>query len=203
MLIDQDGNQITAGDHMTGNGDILAMSTAWRIVAVLNKKVEFGPLLNVLGHLMTGLAGGIPDRTGLDLQQYFDGDGDIHPDISCHPVIVLRADRSNQLRALRARLRDVNIRVVDFVHTMTEGGTATQLARTQETPAAELEYLGIAFMGDRATLDSFTRTRGTDRRNDQGRAGTAPAAAEQCAGRARLSRGAGGSAARSAVTTTT
>lgn len=107
MLIDQDGNQITAGDHMTGNGDVLAMSTAWRIVAVLNKKVEFGPLLNVLGHLMTGLAGGIPDRTGLDLQQYFDGDGDIHPDISCHPVIVLRADRSNQLRALRARLRDV------------------------------------------------------------------------------------------------
>lgn len=128
-----------------------------RLVVVLNRKVEYARLLNVLGHLVAGLAGGLPDRSELDLQDYVDGDGDIHPDIGYHPVIVLRADNSNKLRTLRGQLRAEGIRVVDFVHTMTEGGTPEQLARTRQTPAEELEYFGIAFIGPRAALEPFTR----------------------------------------------
>lgn len=128
-----------------------------RIVVVLNRKIELGRLLNVLGHLVAGLAGGLPDRGELDLRQYVDASGDTHPDIGYHPVIVLRADNSNKLRTLREQLRGNGIRVVDFVHTMAEGGTPAQLARTRETPADALEYYGIAFMGERAELEPYTR----------------------------------------------
>jgi hypothetical protein len=128
-----------------------------RLVVVLNRKVEHGRLLNVLGHLVAGLAGGLPDRAELDLQRYVDADGDTHPDISYHPVVVLRADSSNKLRTLREQLRAHGIRVVDFVHTMTEGGTPAQLSRTRSTPAGELEYFGIAFFGARTELEPFTR----------------------------------------------
>jgi hypothetical protein len=128
-----------------------------RVVIVVNRKLEVGRLLNVVGHLVLGLGGGVPDREVLALQEYRDADGGVHPDLSHHPVIVLKADNSNKLRTLRAALQQQGIRAVDFVHTMADGGTPAQLAATAATPEAQLEYFGVAFLGDRAELEPLTR----------------------------------------------
>ncbi len=40
---------------------------------------------------------------------------------------------------------------------MADDGTPAQLAATAQTPAAELEYFGIAFLGDRRELEPLTR----------------------------------------------
>ncbi len=92
-----------------------------KFVAVLNKKVELGRLLNALGHMAAGLAGGYEAREGLHFLQYSDKDGGAHPNISHFPFIVLKADNSNQIRTVRNEAIKRNIPYTDFTSTMIVG----------------------------------------------------------------------------------
>ena len=49
---------------------VLPNENLHRFVVVLNRKVEPGRLMNALGHMAAGLAGGHPDREQLCLLQY-------------------------------------------------------------------------------------------------------------------------------------
>ncbi|MFG1673932.1 DUF2000 domain-containing protein [Micromonospora sp. NPDC049282] len=141
----------------TSNPTADSQEAGIRTVIVLNRKLDVGRLLNVAGHLAVGLAAGAPDHRLFDLQTYRDADGDTHPDISAHPVIILKADNSNRIARLRVELSEAGVRSVDFVNTMADGGTARQLLDTAATAAADLEYYGIAFIGERAILDPLTK----------------------------------------------
>ena len=129
----------------------------YRFVAVLNKKVEPGRVMNALGHMAAGLGGGFPEKEKLALDNYIDNDGSIHQSISDNPFIVLRADNSNQIRTLRNKLKEENIYFVDFTSTMVEGTSQEQKDRTKQTPEAELEYFGTCFFGDDETLAPLTK----------------------------------------------
>lgn len=127
-----------------------------RFVAVISKKVEVGRAVNVLGHLSVSLANQLSDDDAV-YTDYHDLDGNLHPNISHYPFIVLRADNSNKIRKLRQEALDRGIPFSDFTHTMVEGGSEVQQQTTKNTSEAELEYLGICLFGETENLRELTK----------------------------------------------
>lgn len=128
-----------------------------KFVAVLNKKIPVGSLMNALGHMAAGLAGSYPDLAAMRFDHYVDQDGNDHKSISDHPFIILAADTSHQIRTLRQRLIAAGVHFVDFTSTMTVGTYEEQKARTQATPEAQLEYYGICMFGSKEALGPLTK----------------------------------------------
>lgn len=133
------------------------MPTTHKFVAVLNKKIEPGRLMNALGHMAAGFGASYPEKEMLRMDTYRDKDGGEHPAISDNPFIVLSADNSNQIRTLRNALITAGIQFTDFTGTMTVGTFAEQKQKTAQTPEAELEYYGICFFGENEQLRDLTK----------------------------------------------
>lgn len=127
-----------------------------RFIAILNKKVEVGKLMNALGHMIAGLVGGYGQVQEMSFLQYQDKDGGTHPNISHFPFIVLKADNSNQIRTVRNEALRVGIPFTDFTSTMTVGTSQEQVERTKNTKEVELDYWGICLFGDTIQLREFT-----------------------------------------------
>lgn len=127
-----------------------------RFIAILNKKVETGRLMNALGHMTAGLVGGFGNVEEMCFLEYKDKDGGVHPNISHFPFIVLKADNGNQIRTIRNEALKRGIPFTDFTSTMTVGTSQEQIDRTKETPEAELDYWGICLFGDTNELREFT-----------------------------------------------
>jgi len=136
--------------------DSLPDEKSKRFVAVLNKKVETGKLMNALGHMTAGLAGGHKDSGEMCFLQYGDKDGGTHHNISHFPFIILQADNSNQIRTVRNEAIKRNLSFTDFTSTMTVGTSAEQVKATKETPEQDLEYFGICLFGNTQELRDFT-----------------------------------------------
>lgn len=128
-----------------------------KFVAVLNKKVPIGSLMNALGHMSAGLVGSYPQIPDMRFDAYIDKDGNAHKSISDHPFIILSADNSNQIRTLRNELIKSGIHFVDFTSTMTVGTYAEQKVRTSQTPEIELEYYGICMFGAKDIISPLTK----------------------------------------------
>lgn len=127
-----------------------------RFIAVLNKKIEIGRLMNALGHMTAGLSGGSDKAEEMYFLQYQDKDGGSHPNISHFPFIVLKADNSNKIRTVRNECITRGIPFSDFTSTMTVGTSQEQQDATKATPESELEYYGIVMFGTTTELREFT-----------------------------------------------
>lgn len=128
-----------------------------RFIAVLNKKIEIGKLMNALGHMSAGLAGGSGLPQEMCFLHYEDKNGGKHPSISHFPFIVLKADNSNQIRTVRNEAMKRGIIFSDFTSTMTIGTSEEQVNNTKNTPELELEYYGICLFGETEILREFTK----------------------------------------------
>jgi len=128
-----------------------------RFVAVLNKKIEVGKLMNALGHMTAGLAGMYPNSIDMCFLEYRDKSNGIHPYISHFPFIVLAADNSNKIRVLRNELISRNIPYNDFTSTMTIGTSEEQVANTACALESELEYFGICTFAQSDLLRELTK----------------------------------------------
>lgn len=113
--------------------------------------------MNALGHIAVGFAASYPEQKEMRLDNYEDADGNVHPNISDNPFIILQADNSNKLRVLRQALSDADIRFVDFTNTMVVGGYLEQQERTKATSEAELEYWGIVTFGETEKINALTK----------------------------------------------
>jgi hypothetical protein len=131
--------------------------TTHKFVAVLNKKIPVGNLMNALGHMTAGLVALYPDLSELRFNSYFDKDGGEHKSISDNPFIILAADNSNKLRTLRQSLLNSSIKFTDFTSTMTVGTYEEQQERTKNTPEQELEYYGVCMFGNKDELAELTK----------------------------------------------
>ena len=131
--------------------------TTHKFVAVLNKKVPVGQVMNALAHATAGLAGSYPMPEEMRLDNYIDKDGNKHANISDNPFIILQADNSNQLRTLRNNLIEQGIHFTDFTSTMTVGTYAEQQERTSQTPEADLEYWAVVMLGETGKLNGLTK----------------------------------------------
>ncbi len=129
---------------------------AHRFVAVLNKKIPFGPLMNALGHMTAGISGSIVDGDELCFLEYKDKDEGIHPGISHFPFIVLSAENSNQIRKVRQEAINGGISFTDFTSSMTIGSSLDQRNMTKATAEADLEYYGICLFGGTEELKKLT-----------------------------------------------
>lgn len=127
-----------------------------RFIAVLNKKVEPGRLMNALGHMTAGLAGDSGQTHAMCFLQYQDKDGGIHPHISHFPFIILKADNANKIRTVRNECIKRQIPFTDFTSTMTVGTSQEQQDQTRVTAEADLEYYGIVMFGETSVLREFT-----------------------------------------------
>jgi len=136
--------------------DQLPDENSKRFIAILNKKVEIGKLLNALGHMTAGLAGGSSDPSEMCLLRYEDQNGGVHPNISHFPFIVLKADNSNKIRKVREEAIERGIQFTDFTSTMTVGTSQDQQDRTKNTLEEELEYYGVCLFGKTNELKEFT-----------------------------------------------
>lgn len=127
-----------------------------RFIAILNKKIEIGRLMNALGHMTAGLSGGSEKSEEMCFLQYQDKDGGIHPNISHFPFIVLKADNSNKIKTVRNECIARNVPFTDFTSTMTVGTSQQQQNATKETPEQQLEYYGIVMFGVTEHVREFT-----------------------------------------------
>lgn len=127
-----------------------------RFIAILNKKIPVGNLMNALGHMTAGLCGGSKDPNEMCFLQYEDKDRGKHPNISHYPFIVLKADNSNQIRTVRSEAIKRGIQFTDFTSTMTVGTSQEQQNKTKSTHEPELEYYGICMFGETDELKEFT-----------------------------------------------
>jgi len=132
--------------------------TTHKFVAVLNKKVEMGKILNVLGHLSVSLvANASSDQVqNMGVVDYSDKDENIHK-ASKNSFVILKADNGNQIRTLRNAAKEKGILFVDFTNTMQEGTFLEQLERTKQTPEVELDYYGIVLFGEIDKINELTR----------------------------------------------
>ncbi len=126
-----------------------------RFIAILNKKIEPGRLMNALGHITAGLVGGA-NTEDLCFLQYYDKNNGLHPNISHFPFIVLKADNSNKIRTVRDECIKRNLPFSDFTNTMTIGTSQEQQEATNNTPEEELEYYAIVLFGSTPELKEFT-----------------------------------------------
>ena len=128
---------------------------SYRFIAVLNKKVGMGRLMNALGHMTAGLAGKVC-KEDMQFLEYKDKNGGSHPGISHFPFIVLAADNSNKIRTARNEAIVRGIPFTDFTSTMTVGTSQQQLDATEVAKEEELEYYGLCLFGKTDVLREFT-----------------------------------------------
>jgi len=126
-----------------------------KLVAVLNKSIEPGRVMNALAHMCIGL-GSIIGKEDLRLTNYQDADGGVHPYISEIPFIIL-CDNSNKIRKLRLESLNKGILLNDFTDTMTTGTYKEQIERTAQVKDEDLVYFGIVLFGDWDEVTSLTR----------------------------------------------
>ncbi len=135
---------------------ILPDENSKRFVAILNKKIAIGQLMNALGHMSVGLAGGQLSKNDMCLLEYRDKGNGIHPDISHFPFIVLRADNSNKIKTVREQAILRKIPFTDFTSTMTLGTSQEQINATANLAAEELDFYGIVLFGTTEELKEIT-----------------------------------------------
>jgi|SRR5579871_5375370 len=132
--------------------------TTYKFAAVLNKKVDIGKLMNVLGHISICLVTkSTPEQIqAMGIINYKDKDDNAH-EASRNSFIILKADNGNQIRSVRNAAIERGILFVDFTHTMQEGTYKDQLEKTKETSEKDLEYYGIVLFGEITEVTELTR----------------------------------------------
>lgn len=126
-----------------------------KLVAVLNKSIETGKVMNALAHMCLGLGSAIK-KEELRLSNYRDADGGAHPFISELPFIIL-AENSGKIRKLRKEALAAQIQFNDFTDTMTAGSYKEQIERTAQVKEENLVYYGIVLFGDWDKVTELTR----------------------------------------------
>lgn len=126
-----------------------------KLVAVLNKSIETGKVMNALAHMCIGLGAAI-EKEALRLTDYRDADGGSHPFISEIPFIIL-AENSNKIRKLRNEAMTNKILFNDFTDTMTTGTYKEQIARTLQVQEEKLIYYGIVLFGEWNKVTELTK----------------------------------------------
>ncbi|MBS0359490.1 MAG: DUF2000 domain-containing protein [Proteobacteria bacterium] len=126
-----------------------------KLVAVLNKDIEHGVVMNALAHMTIGLGAEVGKEL-LQLDHYVDANQNTYPNISKIPFIILRA-KSNEIRKTVVAAREHSIQHGIFVNTMTVGTYVEQLERTKLSPEESLIYYGCVLFGAWDKVSEITR----------------------------------------------
>ncbi len=131
------------------------MSFENKLVAIVNKDVEIGVAMNAVAHMTLGL-GAQFSTDELRLNDCLDKEGNIYPNISQMPFIILRG-KSGEIRKAVQAAREAQIRFGVFTDTMTGGTYQEQLDRTKETPEEHLKYYSAVLYGPWDLVSQMTK----------------------------------------------
>lgn len=124
------------------------------MVVVIATEAAIGVALNTAALLGVGLGRHHDDTVGPDTT---DASGAAHTGMCAYPIPVLRAP-AEQLQSLRAQAAarpDVTIH--DMHQVAQQARTYDQMSTTLSgTKPEDIDYLGLALFGPRATIDSLT-----------------------------------------------
>lgn len=126
-----------------------------KIAIVLNEMVTGGKAMAVLAHTMLGF-GATTNKEHLNLREYKDASGIIHPNISEMPIMVYRGN-SDQIRTMRKVSEQNGIEFVDFVDTMMVGTYEDEKQITSERTDDQLVYECIVLFGLAEKITEMTR----------------------------------------------
>jgi hypothetical protein len=125
-----------------------------KMVVVIATEAAIGVALNTAALLGVGLGRHHDDTVGPDTT---DASGAAHTGMCAYPIPVLRAP-AEQLQSLRAQAAarpDVTIH--DMHQVAQQARTYDQMSTTLSgTKPEDIDYLGLALFGPRATIDSLT-----------------------------------------------
>jgi hypothetical protein len=127
----------------------------YKLVAVMNKSIESGVIMNALAHMSIAFG----PKIGIDKLQlidYVDKEGNTYPDISKMPFIILQAN-SNKIRGLYQQAVQQHIQHSVFTDTMTVGGWEDQVTRTAASRQDELSFYGIVLFGEYKLVTEMTK----------------------------------------------
>jgi len=127
-----------------------------KLVAVVNKQIESGIVMNALAHMCLGF-GAHAGSAELHLMDYCNGEGFVYPNISKMPFIILREKNSNKIANLLMKAKEQGIQYSVFTNTMTEGTWEDQAARTQVAKPEDIVFYGIVLYGPKDIVTEMTR----------------------------------------------
>lgn len=107
------------------------MSFENKLVAIVNKDIDVGVAMNAVAHMAIGF-GTQHNKEVLRLNDYIDKDGNIYPNISQMPFMILRGKSSEVRKAVQAA-KEQTIQYSIFTNTMTGGTYQEQLDNTLAT----------------------------------------------------------------------
>lgn len=133
-------------------------ASKYKIVAVLNKKLETGVALNAIAHMGLGLSASVSEeiREEMSFIDFPDKDGVIHPCISALSLIVLKGT-AGKVKTTRGLAKEAGLHVIDFLETMTGETYKEQLEKTATTNSQSLNYYGIIIFGEKEKIDPITQ----------------------------------------------
>jgi hypothetical protein len=131
------------------------MNLTHKLVAILNKDLPSGIVLNALAHMTVGLGASVGSST-LQLDNYKDKEGNVYPNISKMPFIILRG-KSGEIRKTVKAAKEANIAHGVFLNTMTGGTYQEQLANAAQTSEEQLVYYGCVLFGPLEQVNALTK----------------------------------------------
>lgn len=136
----------------------MVYNDTYKFVAVINKNLEIGKVLNAIAHSCAGLVGVAPEdiKEKMSFIDFVDKEEQIHKNISGLSLIVLRA-KNNEIKKLREQFIENDILFTDFTETMTGDTYKEQLDKTRETSSENMNYYCITAFGKKEVLDPLTK----------------------------------------------
>ncbi|TDW23993.1 DUF2000 domain-containing protein [Kribbella kalugense] len=125
-----------------------------KMVVVIATEAPIGVALNTAALLGVGLGRHHDDTVGPDTT---DASGTSHTGMCAYPIPVLRAP-AEQLQSLRAQAAArADVTIHDMHQVAQQARTYDQMSTTLSgTKPEDIDYLGLALFGPRATIDSLT-----------------------------------------------
>lgn len=127
-----------------------------KLVALVNKETPVGVAMNAIAHATLGL-GNKQDAKDLRLDDYKDKDGNVYPNISDMPFIILRGKSSEIKKALRKAKEEGSIQYGAFTDTMTGGSCIEQKEKTEASTEDDLVFYAAVLFGDYDTISQITK----------------------------------------------
>ena len=127
-----------------------------KIVAVLDKKLELGVALNVIGHLSVSL-GAFSSEGMMGRSSILDGDGVSHIGIAKYPYIITKTRNTKLVKAIETARTVDGIFCADYPVQMLDTGHDDELTEAlSDATKDSIEYLGAVFYGKTADIDRIT-----------------------------------------------
>lgn len=126
-----------------------------KLVALVNKEIETGVAMNAIAHMTIGLGTQLNNEL-LRLNDYKDKEGNVYPNISQMPFMILRG-KSSEIRKAVTQAKEEKMLFSVFTDTMTGGTYQEQLDNTLQTPEEQLIYYGAVLFGPWDQVSQITK----------------------------------------------